>query len=66
LELRASVKCFVSLQFLNLRASVGLESVRPKTATWHKYRINTNRHSCFERDSNPRSECSRGRRYFMP
>jgi hypothetical protein len=32
----------------------------------HKHRINANRHPCLEWDSNPRSQCSSGRRQFMP
>jgi hypothetical protein len=52
LEHMASVKRFVSLQFLNLRQSVGLPgrgiSARRKAATYtgqHKHRINANIHS---------------------
>jgi hypothetical protein len=44
LELRASVKRFVSLQFLNLRQSVGLlgrGSARPKAATYTQTDIHT-------------------------
>jgi hypothetical protein len=32
----------------------------------HKHRINAHRHPCLEWDSNPRSQCSSGRRRFMP
>jgi hypothetical protein len=32
----------------------------------HKHRINAHRHPCLEWDSNPRSQCSSGRREFMP
>jgi hypothetical protein len=67
LEHRASVKRFVSLQFLNLRQSVGLLGLgiglsqgRYLTQTQNKHR-----HPCLERDSNPRSQCSSGRRHFM-
>jgi hypothetical protein len=31
----------------------------------HKHRKNAGRHSCCEWDSNPRSQCSSGRRYFV-
>jgi hypothetical protein len=31
----------------------------------HKHKINAHRHLCLERDSNPRSQCSSGRRLFM-
>jgi hypothetical protein len=72
LERRASVTLFVSLQFLNLRQSVGLfdgGSARRKAATYirqHKHRINAHRHLCLERDSSPRSQRSSGRRHFLP
>jgi hypothetical protein len=32
----------------------------------HKHRINAHRHTCLEWDSNPRSQCSSGRRQFIP
>jgi hypothetical protein len=32
----------------------------------HKHRINVHRHPCLEWDSNPRSQCSSGRKRFMP
>jgi hypothetical protein len=32
----------------------------------HKHRRNAHRHPCLEWDSNPRSQCSSGRRRFMP
>jgi hypothetical protein len=32
----------------------------------HKHRVNTHKHSCFEWDSNPWSECSSERKQFMP
>jgi hypothetical protein len=72
LEHKASVKRFVSLQFLNLGQSTGLlarGSARRKAATYigqHKHRINADRHPCLEYDSNPRSQCSSERRQFMP
>jgi hypothetical protein len=64
LEHRASVKSFVSLQFLNLRHF----GRTPWTGNQPVARPlpNTNRHPCLEWDSNPRSQCSRGRRHFMP
>jgi hypothetical protein len=67
-EHRASVKHFVSLQFLNLRQSVGLlgrGSARLKTATYTQIQ-NKRRQTCVEWDSNPRSQCSSGRGHFMP
>jgi hypothetical protein len=68
LEHRASVERFVSLQFLNLRESVGLlwRGISPSQGRSLKHTQNEHRHPCLELDSNPRSECSRGRRYFMP
>jgi hypothetical protein len=32
----------------------------------HKHRINAHKHPCLEWDSNPRFQCSSGRRQFMP
>jgi hypothetical protein len=32
----------------------------------HKHTINAHRHQCIEWDSNPRPQCSRGRRWLMP
>jgi hypothetical protein len=32
----------------------------------HKHRINSHRHLCLKWDWNPRSQCSSGRRWFMP
>jgi hypothetical protein len=32
----------------------------------HKHIINAHRHLCLESDSNPRSQCSSGKRHFMP
>jgi hypothetical protein len=32
----------------------------------HKHRINVHRHPCLKWDSNPRSQCLRGQRQFMP
>jgi hypothetical protein len=43
-------------------------SARRKAATYiwqHKHRINVRRHTCLERDSNLRSQCSSGRRRFL-
>jgi hypothetical protein len=64
LEHRSSVKSLVSLQFLNLRQSVGLLVARPLRT--HKHRINADRRPCLEWDSNPRSQCLSERRDFMP
>jgi hypothetical protein len=70
LEHMASVKCFVSLQFLNLRQSVGLlgwgisltqgRNLHTITQTQNK-----RRQRCLKRDSNPWSQCSSGRTGFM-
>jgi hypothetical protein len=68
LEYKTSVKLFVSLQFLNLRQPVGsLEggSTSRKAYTYTQTH-NKHRHSCLEWDSNPRSQCSREGRHFMP
>jgi hypothetical protein len=32
----------------------------------HEHKINAHRHQCLEWDMNPRSQCTRGRRRFMP
>jgi hypothetical protein len=69
LEHRASVKRFVSLQFLNLRQSVGLlgRGISPSQRSYlYKHRINTDKYPCLEWDSNSRSQRSSGRRRFMP
>jgi hypothetical protein len=56
----------------SLTESVGLlarGSARHKAATytWQpKHKINTHRHPCLQWDSSPTSQCSRGRRQFMP
>jgi hypothetical protein len=55
LEHRAFVKCFISLQFLNLKQLVGLLG-------WD----NKHRHPFLEWDSNPWSQSSSGHRHFMP
>jgi hypothetical protein len=46
-------------------------SARRKATTYteqhkHKHRINVHRHPCLEWDSNSRSQCSSGRRQFIP
>jgi hypothetical protein len=63
-----SVKRFVLLQFLNLRQSVGLlgRGISPSQGRYLAQTQNKHRHPCLEWDSNPRSQCSSGRRYFMP
>jgi hypothetical protein len=65
LEHRASMKRFVSLEFLNPK-TVGRT---PWTAIstsqglyLHKHRINADRHPCLQWDSDPRSQCSSERR----
>jgi hypothetical protein len=69
LEHRASVKRFVSLQFLNPK-TVGRTpwtGISPSQGRYlHKHRINTDKHPCLEWYSNPRSHRSSGRRQFMP
>jgi hypothetical protein len=57
LEHRASVKRFVSLQFLNLRHSVGLlgRVISPSQGRYLTQTQNKHRHPCLEWDSNPRS-----------
>jgi hypothetical protein len=71
LEKRASVKHFVSLQFLNLRQSVRFLG-RVISLTQGRYlhratqtRINADKHPCVECDSNPRSLFSSARRQFV-
>jgi hypothetical protein len=59
--------------FLILRQSVRLlgREISPLQGRYlytgqHKHRIDADRHSCLEWDSNPRSQCSSERRQFMP
>jgi hypothetical protein len=68
LEHRASVKRFVSLQFLNLRHSVGLlgRVIRPSQVRYLTQTQNKHRHLYLEWDSNPQSQLSGERRQFMP
>jgi hypothetical protein len=62
------------LQSLYLFAqSVGLlvQGISPSQGRYlhrgqHKHRINAHRHPCLKWDSNPRSQCSSGKRGFMP
>jgi hypothetical protein len=61
LEHKTSVKRFASLQFPNLRETLGLlgrwiSHSQGRYLTQH--RINTNRHQCLESYSSPRSQCS--------
>jgi hypothetical protein len=58
LEHRASVKRFVSLQFLNLRHSLGLlgRVISPSPGRYLTQTQNKHRHPCLEGDSNPRSK----------
>jgi hypothetical protein len=67
LEHRASVKHFVSLQFLNLRHSVGLlgRVISPSQGYYLTPTQNKYRHPCLKLDSNPQSQCSREWRQFM-
>jgi hypothetical protein len=64
LEHRASVKLFFSLQFLNLRQSVGRLG-RGISPSQGRYLTQTDIHA-FEWDSSPRSQCWSGRRHFIP
>jgi hypothetical protein len=71
LEHRTSLKRFVSLQFLNLRQSVGpLGREISPTQGRYLHRTtqiqNKRKHPYLEWDSNPRSQRLSGRRYFMP
>jgi hypothetical protein len=68
LEHRASVKRFVSLQFLNLRQSVGHlgRGISPSQGLYLYTNTEKRKHPCFEWDLNPKSQCLSGRRYFMP
>jgi hypothetical protein len=66
----ASLKRFVSLQFLNLRQSAGIprQGIRP-TQGRYVYRTTSTeriRHLCLQRDSKSRSQSLSGRIYFMP
>jgi hypothetical protein len=56
-DYRASVKRFVSLQFLNLRQSVWLlgRGISPSLGRYLTETENKHTHPCRERDSNPRS-----------
>jgi hypothetical protein len=60
LEHRASVKRFVSLQFLHLRESVGLlwQGISPSQGRYLTQTQNKRRLPCLEWDWNPRSQCS--------
>jgi hypothetical protein len=60
LEHRASVKRFVSLQFLNLRHSVGLlgQVISPSQGRYLTQTQKKHRHPCLDWGSNPRSQCS--------
>jgi hypothetical protein len=56
-------------KFLNLGQSVGHLGlgISPSQGRYlHKHRINADKHPCLEWDSNPWSQCSSGRRHFMP
>jgi hypothetical protein len=45
----------------------GISRRKAATYTWqHKHKINAHRHPSLEWDSNPRSQCSSGRKPFMP
>jgi hypothetical protein len=68
---KASVKRFVSLQFLNLIESAGLlgRGITPSQGRylhWTSQTQNKRRHPCIEWDPNPGPQCLSGRRQFMP
>jgi hypothetical protein len=63
----ASVKRFVSLQFLNLNAVGRTPWTGDQTDSRPlKHRINAHKHPCFGWHSNTRPQCSSERRQFMP
>jgi hypothetical protein len=73
LDHRASAKRFVSLQILNLIQSVGIfgRGISPMQGRYlhtgqQKRRINAHRHPCLKWHSNPRSQCLKAQRYFIP
>jgi hypothetical protein len=68
LEHRASVKRFVSLQFINVRHSVGLfrRVINPSSGRYLKRTQNKHRHPCLNWDWNLRSQRSNERTQFMP
>jgi hypothetical protein len=69
LEYRASVKRFVSLQFLNPKTigTIPCTGISPSQGRYlHNNRINTDEHPWIEWDSNPLSQRSSGRRLFIP
>jgi hypothetical protein len=68
LEHRASVKRFVSLQFLDLRYLVGLlgQEISPSQGRYLTQTQNKHRLPRLEWESNPRSQRSSERRQFMP
>jgi hypothetical protein len=60
---------FFHFSFLILRQSAGLLGrviSSSQGRCLHKHKINADRHPCLEWDSNPRAQCSSGRRKFMP
>jgi hypothetical protein len=71
LENRTSMDWFVSLQFLNLRRSVGLlrQVISLSQGHYlhtHTHRKSADKHPCLEWDSNPQSQCLSKQRHFMP
>jgi hypothetical protein len=55
--------------FSILRQSIGLlgQRISPSQGSYlHKHRINADKHPYLEWDSNPRSQCSSERRWFIP
>jgi hypothetical protein len=63
--------CFLSFLILykvsrTLGRGISLSQGRYLHTEQHEHRINTHRHPCLELDSNPRSQRSSERRYFMP
>jgi hypothetical protein len=68
LEHRASVKRFVSPQFLNVGHLVALRGrvISPSQGRYLTQSQNKHRHPCLEWDSNPRYQHSSERKQFMP
>jgi hypothetical protein len=67
LENRASVKRFLSLQFLNPKtAGIASWTGDQPVAKPPPTKDNTDRHACLEWESNPRFQCLSVRRQFMP
>jgi hypothetical protein len=66
LEHRVSVKRFVSLQCLNPKTVGRTPWTVARPLPTYKHRIDADKHSYLEWDSNPRSQCMSERSHFMP